>query len=80
VCLSLWKVDDAATALLMQRFYAMAALLGQERPSDRPVIIHEKKRVRGKRSTRTAPIAPRLADVLREWLESKPEHPHLWSW
>jgi len=22
VCLSLWKVDDAATALLMQRFYA----------------------------------------------------------
>jgi tetratricopeptide (TPR) repeat protein len=27
VCLSLWKVDDAATALLMQRFYAN--LLGQ---------------------------------------------------
>ena len=22
VCLSLWKVDDTATALLMQRFYA----------------------------------------------------------
>jgi CHAT domain-containing protein len=27
VCLSLWKVDDIATALLMQRFYAN--LLGQ---------------------------------------------------
>src|SRR5262249_38992959 len=27
VCLSLWKVDDTATALLMQRFYAN--LLGQ---------------------------------------------------
>ena len=33
------------------------------------VTIREKKRLKGKRSTRTAPIAPKLAEVLREWLK-----------
>jgi CHAT domain-containing protein len=35
VCLSLWKVDDAATALLMDRFYQN--LLGKRAGLDRPV-------------------------------------------
>jgi CHAT domain-containing protein len=35
VCLSLWKVDDTATALLMQRFYAN--LLGQRRGLKKPL-------------------------------------------
>jgi tetratricopeptide (TPR) repeat protein len=35
VCLSLWPVDDAATALLMERFYAN--LLGRRQGLDRPL-------------------------------------------
>jgi CHAT domain-containing protein len=35
VCLSLWKVDDTATALLMQRFYAN--LLGQRQALQAPL-------------------------------------------
>jgi len=41
------------------------------------VAIREKKRVRGKRSTRTAPITPKLAIVLRQWLAVRPESMHL---
>jgi integrase len=43
----------------------------------RIVIVREKKRVKGKRSTRTAPLTPKLAVVLREWLAVKPESPFL---
>jgi hypothetical protein len=45
VCLSLWKVDDTATALLMQRFYAN--LLGRRPRHSRPLpkaeALHEAK-------------------------------------
>jgi integrase len=41
------------------------------------VTIREKKRVVGKRSTRTAPITPRLAEAIREWLAMRPESPFL---
>ena len=41
------------------------------------VTIREKKRVKGKRSTRTAPITPKLADVLRDWLAVRPNSMHL---
>ncbi len=41
------------------------------------VTIREKKRVKGKRSTRTAPLTPRLADVLRAWLALRPPSPFL---
>lgn len=41
------------------------------------VTLREKKRVKGKRSTRTAPLTPKLADVLRDWLAVKPESPYL---
>ena len=39
VCLSLWKVDDTATALLMQRFYAN--LLGRRAELGRPMLKAE---------------------------------------
>jgi len=35
-------------------------------------LIRERKRVRGKRSTRRVPVSPMLADVLREWFERHP--------
>jgi CHAT domain-containing protein len=35
VCLSLWKVDDSATALLMSRFYQH--LLGRRKGLDKPL-------------------------------------------
>lgn len=36
------------------------------------VLIHEKKRVKGKRTTRRVPMSPRLAEVMRDWLDSHP--------
>jgi integrase len=36
------------------------------------VLLREKKRVRGTRTTRRVPLSPLLAAVLREWLEAHP--------
>jgi integrase len=41
------------------------------------VTLREKKRVKGKRSNRTAPITPKLAEVLRAWLAARPYTPFL---
>lgn len=41
------------------------------------VLIHEKKRSRGKRTTRRAPLSPLLAGVLKEWLVVHPGGQHL---
>lgn len=41
------------------------------------VTIRERKRVKGKRSNRLAPITPKLAKVLRKWLAVKPVSPYL---
>jgi integrase len=41
------------------------------------VLVREKKRLKGKRSTRSAPITPKLADVLRAWLAVRPSCPSL---
>jgi integrase len=41
------------------------------------VLIHEKKRVRGKRTTRRVPLSAFLAAVLQDWLASHPGGPHL---
>jgi integrase len=41
------------------------------------VTVREKKRVVGKRSTRTAPLTPRLAAILRAWLAVRPDSPYL---
>jgi hypothetical protein len=46
VCLSLWKVDDAATALLMQRFYAnlLGKREGLKAPLGKAAALAEAKR------------------------------------
>jgi integrase len=41
------------------------------------VLIHEKKRVRGKRTTRRVPLSAFLAAVLKRWLASHPGGPYL---
>jgi integrase len=41
------------------------------------VTIREKKRVEGRRSTRTAPVTPKLAEILRRWLAVRPDGTHL---
>jgi tetratricopeptide (TPR) repeat protein len=45
VCLSLWKVDDRATALMMQRFYAnlMGTPPGRSQPMPKPEALAEAK-------------------------------------
>jgi CHAT domain-containing protein len=45
VCLSLWKVDDTATALLMQRFYAnlLGARPGRSQPMPKAEALAEAK-------------------------------------
>jgi len=46
VCLSLWKVDDKATALLMQRFYAnlLGRRAGRSQPMPKVDALDEAKR------------------------------------
>jgi CHAT domain-containing protein len=46
VCLSLWKVDDKATALLMQRFYAnlLGRRSGLSQPMPKAEALDEAKR------------------------------------
>ncbi len=41
------------------------------------VLINEKKRARGKRTTRRVPLSPFLAAVLKEWLATHPGGPNL---
>jgi len=36
------------------------------------VLIREKKRVRGRRSTRSVPMSDQLRDVLRDWMDQNP--------
>ncbi len=63
VCLSLWKVDDTATALLMQRFYAN--LLGRRSGLDGPMTKAEALReakawLRGLRSAEALAVTAQL--------------------
>jgi integrase len=41
------------------------------------VLIREKKRAKGKRTTRRVPLTPFLAKVLKEWVKVHPGGPHL---
>lgn len=41
------------------------------------VLIHEKKRVKGKTTSRRVPLTPFLAGVLKEWLKEHPGGPYL---
>jgi integrase len=43
------------------------------------VLIREKKRARGQRTTRRVPLSSHLAEVLREWLENHPGGQTLFS-
>jgi integrase len=43
------------------------------------VLIREKKRARGRRTTRRVPLSSRLANVLRNWLERHPGGPTLFG-
>ncbi|HJT78699.1 MAG TPA: site-specific integrase [Gemmataceae bacterium] len=45
--------------------------------ADQAVIIREKKRARGKLTTRRVPLTPYLAGVLKEWLAQHPKCPAL---
>ncbi len=40
-------------------------------------LIHEKKRSKGRRTTRRVPLSPFLKDVLLEWLKTHPGGPYL---
>jgi integrase len=41
------------------------------------VLLNEKKRARGRLTTRRVPLSPLLADVLNDWLARHPGGPHL---
>jgi tetratricopeptide (TPR) repeat protein len=63
VCLSLWKVDDVATALLMRRFYA--DLLGRGEGASRPLgkaeaLAEAKQWLRGLSRAEAAALAAEL--------------------
>ena len=60
-----------------RRSEVLRAQVGDVDLEGRAVTVRERKRVRGKRSTRTAPITPRLAEALREWLAIRPDSGHL---
>jgi len=45
----------------------------------RSVTIREKKRMRGRLTTRSVPLSPFLFDVLRNWLSSHPGNSHTFS-
>jgi CHAT domain-containing protein len=64
VCLSLWKVDDTATALLMQRFYAnlLGARPGLTQPMPKAEALAEAKAwLRGLRGAEVATLAAELS-------------------
>jgi integrase len=50
-------------------------MLNQSRTAE--LTIREKKRVKGKRSTRRAPLTPLLKDALQAWLAVHPGGPYL---
>jgi integrase len=85
----LFHVRENATLPWVYPMVAFAAYTGARRSellralatdvdlAGRTVTVREKKRVRGRRSSRTAPITPKLAEILREWLAVRPESPFL---
>jgi hypothetical protein len=64
VCLSLWKVDDTATALLMQRFYAnlLGARAGLSQPVPKAEALAEAKSwLRGLRCVEVTALAAKMS-------------------
>jgi integrase len=60
-----------------RRSEMLRALVNDADLAGNVVTIREKKRVKGKRSTRTAPLTPKLSEVLRAWFAVRPESPFL---
>src|SRR5262249_48747266 len=91
VCLSLWKVDDTATALLMTRFYQN--MLGKHPGLSKPMpkaegIGEGKKWLRGLTIEEAGVAESKLPQVSRgdvRKLKGTPvsahpyEHPHFWA-
>jgi hypothetical protein len=91
VCLSLWKVDDTATALLMTRFYQnlLGKRPGLSNPMPKAEALREAKMwLRGLTSEAADAAASELTQVSRgeeRRLQGTPvayhpyEHPHYWA-
>ncbi len=60
-----------------RRSELLRALVGDFDLDGGTATLREKKRVRGRRSTRTVPLAPKVVEVLRVWLAVKPASPLL---
>jgi CHAT domain-containing protein len=91
VCLSLWKVDDTATALLMTRFYQN--MLGKRPGLSKPMpkaeaLVEAKKWLRGLTSEEAGAAESNLPQVSRGDVRRRVdtpvpihpyEHPHFWA-
>src|SRR5207248_782642 len=81
VCLSLWKVDDTATALLMQRFYAnlLGVRPGLSQPLPKAEALAEAKQwLRGLSRAEVTALAANLSGSLaraKGASRRKPEDP-----
>jgi integrase len=66
-----------ATHTGARRSEIMRALVTDIDFAGETILIHEKKRTRGKRTTRRVPMTPFLAQVMRDWLQAHPGGQHL---
>ena len=78
VCLSLWKVDDTATGLLMQRFYAnvLGRRAGLTGPMPKAEALHEAKAwLRGLRRTTVRTLTADLSGGVARGKGARPARP-----
>src|SRR5262249_4859017 len=78
VCLSLWKVDDTATALLMQRFYAnlLGRRTGLSGPLPKAAALQEAKAwLRGLRRAEALAVAAELSGGVERGKAAKARQP-----
>jgi integrase len=85
----LGQVKDAGTLPWVYPMVCFAAHTGARRSEllrvqiadidfeGKAILINEKKRARGKRTTRRVPLSAFLAEVLKDWLASHPGGPNL---
>jgi CHAT domain-containing protein len=78
VCLSLWKVDDTATALLMQRFYAnlLGERTGLKGPMPKAMALREAKAwLRGVRRAEVLTLAANMSGGIERGKGGKARQP-----
>jgi CHAT domain-containing protein len=78
VCLSLWKVDDTATALLMQRFYAnlLGRRPGLTAPLPKAEALREAKAwLRGLRRMEVLALTAELSGGVERGKDAKARQP-----